>query len=1031
VAQRTSLFALALAALGAVGASAQERQITGRVTSSNGDAIAGVNVSVTSAAFAAVTNADGRYTISAPASAATLVFRRIAFKRREVSVPAGQTTADVVLEPDVFNLEAVVVTGQATGVERRNAAIATTNVSGDEVSRVPSPSVDRALAGRVPGAIISQNSGAPGGGTQIQLRGNNTVIGNPDPLFVVDGVIYSDVALPTGLFTVTGSSSNRGNGELQDDPVNRLADINPDDIDAIEVLRGAAAASIYGSKAANGVIVIKTKRGQAGKPRATITQSLGFFELQRGPATRVFTPGSPVVVNHGALGPDTIPWFFPYDSTTVRSYAVGGAIPNYDHLQEIAGNKPLAYRTDINVSGGNENTTYFLSAGTVHDGGIIDNTFNNRQNIRANVDQAFSDRLKLSVNTAWTRNQTDKGFTNNDNNGASVTYAIGYIPGFLNIQPQSGQFPLPAFTYLNSNPLQTIALGTNDETVLRFTGGGTLTYQTLQTERQSLQLSAGGGIDFFSQNTQVIGPPELFFEQTQSNPGTSSLSSATSRQWNWNLNAIHTYTPTSLKLTTSAGAQVEDRELDRSRVTAQGLLPGQSNIDQGSVLAGPFELKARERTLAFYGQEEVLSLQERLLLSAGLRAERSSANGDINKYYLFPKASASYRFPNLLGDGTELKLRGSYGETGNQPLFGQKFTTLSSIVIGGNAGTVVTGVAGAPDIKPERVKELEVGADASAWHGRATIEVTGYTRHTYDLLLQATPAPSTGYGTRILNGGVLWNEGIEIAAGITPIQHKDLNWVFRTTFTSLKNRVQELPVPDVCTVASLTDATVACAFRPANAGFGLAFGEFFIQKGKPITQIIGTDTVPGSCVRNASTTTGGTSIASGGSISCSTYVRYLGQTNPKFRMSFSNDVTYKRLSLSMLWDWQAGGVAQNQTLSLYDCNGLAPDLLTPTGLGRYESCNDTQAAPAFVQSTTFLKLREASVSVDLPQNWASMFGARSARFSVTGRNLLLFTSYFGYDPEVSNYGQQAIVRNIDLGPYPPTRSFYFSITAGF
>src|SRR5437763_36431 len=174
--------------------------------------VAGGSVSVTGAAFAAVTNADGRYTIAAPSGAATLVFRRIAFKRREVSVPAGQNAADVALEADVFNLEAVVVTGQATGVERRNAAIATTNVTGDEVSRVSAPSLDRALAGRVPGAIISQNSGAPGGGTQIQLRGSTTVIGNPDPLFVVDGVIYSDAALPSGLFTVTGSSANRGNG---------------------------------------------------------------------------------------------------------------------------------------------------------------------------------------------------------------------------------------------------------------------------------------------------------------------------------------------------------------------------------------------------------------------------------------------------------------------------------------------------------------------------------------------------------------------------------------------------------------------------------------------------------------------------------------------------------------------------------------------------------------------------------------------------------------------------------------------------
>src|SRR5881397_1583459 len=264
-----------------------------------------------------------------PAGTVTLAFRRIAFKRREVSVPADQSAADVVLEPDVFNLEAVVVTGQATGVERRNAAIATTNVSGEEVSRVPSPALDRALAGRVPGAIISQNSGAPGGGTQIQLRGSNTVIGNPDPLFVVDGVIYSDASLPTGLFAVTVSSRNQGAGELQDDPVNRLADLNPNDVESIEVLRGAAASSIYGSKAANGVIVIRTNRGKAGKPRATITQRLGVFELLRGPASRVFSLT------------DT----FPYTSATIASYMVGGKLPFYDHLQEIAGEKPLAYET--------------------------------------------------------------------------------------------------------------------------------------------------------------------------------------------------------------------------------------------------------------------------------------------------------------------------------------------------------------------------------------------------------------------------------------------------------------------------------------------------------------------------------------------------------------------------------------------------------------------------------------------------------------------------------------------------------------
>jgi TonB-dependent starch-binding outer membrane protein SusC len=990
--KRITGFAFALAIIGVTGASAQQRQIAGQVTSSTGEPVAGAAVSITGTAFAAVTNADGRYVIAAPAGAVTLVVRRIAFKRKEVSVPADQNQADVALEPDVFNLEAVVVTGQATGVERRNAAIATTSVSGEEVSRVASPALDRALAGRVPGAIISQNSGAPGGGTQIQLRGNNTVIGSPDPLFVVDGVLYSDASLPSGLFTVTRSSSNRGFGEQQDDPVNRLADLNPDDVESVEVLRGAAASSIYGSKAANGVLIIRTKRGQAGKPRATITQQIGFSELLRGPATRQFSLT------------DT----FPFTSATIASYMVGGQLPFYDHLKELTDSKPFAYETNLNVSGGSENTRYFLAGSSKRDGGIIGNTFDERQNLRANIDQAFSDRFKLSVSTGFSRSATDKGFTNNDNNGASVTYAIAYTPGFVNLEPSNGLYPQPGITYLGSNPLQTAALAKNTETVYRFTGGATLTWQAVQTVHHSLQLIGAGGADLFQQKAVVISPPELFFEQTQTNPGTSALSNADSRQWNWNLNAIHSYTPSSgsFKATTSGGVQVEDRELGRSRVVAKGLLPGQSNIDQASVIQSPFEFNAKERTLAFYGQEEFLTMRERLSLTAGLRAERSSANGDVSKYFVFPKVAASYRFVELLGEGTEVKVRGAYGETGNQPLFGQKFTTLASTVIGGKVGTGIGGTSGAPDIKPEHLKEFEAGVDAQLWHGRATLEVTGYTRHTYDLLLQSTPAPSTGYGIRIFNGGVLWNEGIEIAAGVTPVQTKELNWLFRTTFTSLKNRVQDLG--GICQVG----ATI-CGFRPPVAGFGLAFGEFFIQKGQPITQIIGTDTVPGS----------------GGALT----TRYLGQANPRFRWSFLNDVTYRGLTFSMLWDWQYGGAEQNQTLSLYDCNGLAPDLTSDPNTvarGRYDACVNGIATP-FVQSTTFLKLREASVAVDLPERWANWFGARNARASITGRNLVLITNYFGYDPEESNFGQQAISRNIDLGPYPPMRSFYFSITAGF
>src|SRR3989449_2201686 len=628
VVTRIPLLTLALATLvGVAAVSAQQRQITGRVTSgATNEPVAGVTVSVTGTAFAAVTNSDGRYAIPAPGGTVTLVFRRIAFKRREVQVPAEQNTADATLEPDVFNLEAVVVTGQATGVERRNAAIATSVITGSEVTSVPAPAVDRALQGRGPGAYIQQNSGAPGGGPQIQIRGSNTVVGSADPLFVVDGVIVSDASISSGLFTVTESGnpqSTRNDGEKQDDSVNRLTDLNPNDIASIDILRGAAASSIYGSKGVNGVVIITTNRGKAGKPRANITQRVGFSELQRGFDTRVFdtTSAKALYASSGNVKDDSTA------RALILSYVVNGQLPTYDHLREVAGAQPLNYETQLDVSGGAGETRYFLSGNVKGDGGIIGNTGFQRQTLRANVDQAFSDRFSVSFTSAFNRTTTQRGFTNNDNNGASITYALAYIPGFIPITPANGAFPEPGISYLQSNPLQNIALGKNDETASRFTGGVTATYQAVATANHSLKLVGAGGIDFFNQKNEVFAPPELYFQASQTNPGVSTLGNADSRFTNWNLNAIHAYTPTSgsFKATTSAGVQWEDRRLSRARITANGLLPGQQNVNQGSVLQA-FEEVTHERTVGLYGQEEWLGLRERLLLSIWARAERSGAH---------------------------------------------------------------------------------------------------------------------------------------------------------------------------------------------------------------------------------------------------------------------------------------------------------------------------------------------------------------------------------------------------------------------
>jgi TonB-linked SusC/RagA family outer membrane protein len=867
-----------LVAAWAPSAMAQEREVSGTITRANdGRPLGDVIISLVGGRNPTVrSNASGRYAIRVPAGQAQLLVRAIGFVRQYVTVQPTQTAADLSLAEDVFQLEEMVVSGQQTGVERRNAATSSSVVDGSSVVRVVAPTLDKALAGRVAGANIQTNSGAPGGGAQIIIRGTNTINAAADPLIVVDGVIFSNATLPTGLYTVTGSG-----GPFQDNGSNRLADLNPNDVERIEILKSAAASSIYGSKAANGVIVITTRRGTAGKTRAELTQRFGYSSLLRGFKPRAFTVAEAKDV-------------FSTDDATLAPYLVNGQLPVYDHTRELAGNKPLGFETILSLSGGSERTRFYTSAEVKDEGGIIGNTGAARQALRVNLDQKLSDRLNLKLSTGFARSVTDKGFTNNDNVGASVTYALAFIPSFIPLrQNPDGSWPAPVFTYGGANPLQTAALAINKEQVLRNTSSASLTWIAHQSNRSSLQLVAAGGSDFFSQSATVFSPPELYYEAAKSAPGTSSRGNADSRFVNWNLNAIRTYAPanSSWRTTTSFGAQYEDRKLSRTSVTARGLLPGQENIDKGSTFGEQFEFSSLERTFALYGQEELLALNERFLITGGFRAERSSVFGNTGRFYLFPKVAASYRFPFLLGKDSDFKLRGAYGQTGNQPLFGQKFTSLNGRnTISGHATTVTGGTAGTLDLKPETVKELEGGFDATLSSGRVSLEVTGFVRHTTDLLLSRTPAPSTGYGTEFLNGGELKNWGVETALGVTPIQRRNVRWLSQTTFQLVRNKVVSLPIPN---------------FRPFAAGFGLAGGEYFIEVGKPINQIIGT-----------------TGIDSNGD----PIIGSLGTSTPDFKLGLNNDFTYKNFSLGILWDWQQGGwrkTGRSQSTTAISCRTTA------------------------------------------------------------------------------------------------------------
>lgn len=349
---------LVLAALAGT-ARAQERTLSGTVTdSATGAPLAGVQVAVRGGLQSAQTRDNGSFVLTrVPDQDVTLVFRLIGYRGREVPVGAAETEPLAVsLVRDPFRLEEVVVTGQAVGVERRNLANAVSTVSAEDLEQVTTPSLEHQLQGKVAGADIQTNSGAPDGGVQVRMRGITSINAPAQPLYVVDGVIMSDIAIPSNQNAVTAASQGSNPELTQDAQVNRIADLNPADIERVEVLKGASASAIYGGRASNGVVIITTKRGRAGRPRVNLTQRFGFFSLSNKIGERVFA--------NAAEADAAFPGTGGQPGLGTRSGCTATACPFFDHEEELAGHKPLSYETLASVSGGGTTTPRTSPRGT-------------------------------------------------------------------------------------------------------------------------------------------------------------------------------------------------------------------------------------------------------------------------------------------------------------------------------------------------------------------------------------------------------------------------------------------------------------------------------------------------------------------------------------------------------------------------------------------------------------------------------------------------------------------------------------------
>ena len=951
---------------------AHSQTLSGKITDSEtGEPLPGAQVFVKGTFVGTTTDVNGAYSLDVDGSV-TVVIAYIGYKTQEVATSGG--SGDFAMEPDVLRQDEVVVTGLVSTVKRRNAANAVASVSGDDLVNAPTQTLDQALSGQFAGVNIRRNTGAPGGGVNVNLRGQSTLTGSTQPLYVIDGVIVNNDANQSGIDVVT-AATGAGSSRPQGQPTNRIGDINPNDIESIEVLKGASAAAIYGAKASNGVIIIKTKRGRGGKTKFNFSTKTGQSSLLRKMGHRVFETYAEAEEQYGA------------DVASLGNNSSGSWAGNdFDYEEILYGETGQLTEHTLSAVGGDESTQFYLGGQYMDEGGIIKNTGYKKLSGRMNVDHRLSEKAKVSVSTNLIRSEADRGVTGNDNTNMTYGFSIGFTPSFIDIRDTDGDGVYPINPTNPSNPLETAEYFVNNEVTHRALGSMTFDYNLYRASNMDLGFLAVAGADFYNQENEVFIPPFLQIESSKDEAGQSVMTTTDNLNTNLSLNLVHKMKMSGMNFNTTAGLQYETYDWNSVFVHAIGMIPTQTNVDKASSQSVYHDRKKRQDRGQFF-QEEV-TVGDNLYVAFSMRGDVSSTMGDTETKEWYPKAAASYQ----LGEFAvfdNLKLRGAFGQTGNMPQSNAKYTTMSSSNIGGINGLVASSTRGNASIKPERTTEMEFGMDFSLMNGLASVEATMYQQDIEDLILLVDLPPSSGASYAWENGGEMTTNGMEFALGLNPtalVSVGGLDWNFHMTYYTNESEVTKLTVD------------------PYNfGGFATFLGTYRIEEGYSPSAIVGSEMTDGKH-------------------------DVLGDENPDYRLSFRNSFSFGPVSLSFLIDHKAGGSAINLANLIYDLGGTTADF-EENGGDRLANLGAVTAP--YIESTSYTALRDLSMTYTLPGSMTEGFGVSYLQVGLSARNWWMTSEYTGLSPEVSQFGNEAVGGSVDTNPFPLSKSMYVTLSMGF
>jgi len=1067
----------AVIALPALAAAQEAVTITGTVTSIEGNApLNSASVTVEGMGIGTLTREDGRYTLVVPAArahgqTATLTARLIGYQAKSVPVVLrGNLTQDFALAANPLRLGEVVVTGLGltSSVEKLGTAVST--VDSTLITKSHESNVVEALAGKSPGVLVNSQSGDPGAASYIRIRGIKSLSGDAQPLFVVDGI-------PIDNQTMT--AENALGGVVAP---NRASDINPNDIEDVTILKGAAAAAVYGARAADGVVLITTKSGHAGGTHYSLATNYSFDKVnKRIPLQRDYGQGS-----HGVAAVCDAP------GCRLSSSSWGPLLPEgtttFDHFGELF---DTGHTSDnvLSASGGNEKTVFYLSAGYTHQAGTIigPNDAYTRQTVRLKATHHLFDRFTVGGNFSYIDgrgNFIQKG----SNVSGLMLGAMRTTPAFNNFPyldsatqtQRSYRYPQPVL-FDNTvgrgydNPLYVIFQDPNTGETNRAIGNINLNYDA--TDWLKIDYSLGADyynnqlLDAISQSSSTFPQGEVF--RTDGN----------NLQIDHNLTATlsHTFSP-SFSGTFTVGQNLNSRRFRETDVNGQGLVAATPFNLQNTTSWIPNELKQLVHSESYFGQATA-DLFNQLYLTAALRNDGFSTFGESDPRAWYPKASVAWNFTNALGKTDQKglfsygKLRASYGETGKEPGVystntvlvpgGQFFTGFGdglNATQQGNGGlysnsafgalNAGSGALGNTNIKPEREKEFEGGADFGFFDQKVDLGLTYYRENSVDVILPVPIPLTSGYSNQLQNGGKLRNIGYEVSMNFRPVTRPDFSWDFGVNWS--KNTTKVLFLNGATFVENLAQAggTFAGAVGAATLGGDIGLrGEDFVRCNRGL--FVGADSIDADVCQGAPKNA--LYIGADGFPVVDPTDRVIADPDPHWLGSIRTSFRVRKFQISALLDHKEGGQVWNGTRgALYnfgthkdtDIRGqtftfgkdypylsgaaVGPGAGTPVVIDQdWFQGNGSGFGPVsaqFMEDGTYTKLREVSVAYTLDGKWVNnIIGLSSIDLRLAGRNLATWTKYKGIDPETNLTGAQFQTQGIDYFNNPQTRSFVISV----